>query len=60
MDEGGAKGHHVRRIMMRLLIRAAFVVFSLGAMGVADSQTVQYRAPPQNYDQNNWMAGGGG
>jgi hypothetical protein len=46
---------------VQTLIRAAFVALSLSSMGIAHSQTSSsYRAPAQNYWQNNWMSDGGG
>jgi hypothetical protein len=53
-------GALARSVSVKILIRAIFTVLSLGAIGVAHSQTAQYRTPVHNYYQNNWMAGGGG
>jgi hypothetical protein len=46
-----------RLFTVKTLIRVAFTVLSLNAIGIAHSAT-PYRAPAHNYYQNNWMAGG--
>ena len=49
-----------RLFTVKTLIRAAFTVLSLGSIGVAHSQSAPYHTPSHNFQQNNWMAGGGG
>jgi hypothetical protein len=41
---------------MKILVRAAFVVMTLGA-AAANGQAAQYHTPSHNYYQNNWMGG---
>jgi hypothetical protein len=47
-----------RVFTVRNLIRLAFTVVSLNAMGVAHSQTTKYQPPAQNYYQNSWSIDG--
>lgn len=41
---------------MKILLRAAFTVLTLG-VAAANGQASQYHTPPHNYYQNNWMSG---
>jgi hypothetical protein len=44
---------------MKTRILAAFIALTVGA-GALSAQAANYRTPPHNFYQNNWMAGGGG
>lgn len=43
---------------MKSLILAAITALSIGA--AVDAQAAVYHAPAHNYQQNNWLEGGGG
>lgn len=48
-----------RVFTVKTLVRAAFMALSISSIGVAHPAQ-PFQPPSQNYQQNNWMAGGGG